>query len=228
MNVLVVAAHPDDEVLGCGGTIALHSQRGDRVDILIMAEGATSREEKRDRSKHQEELSNLAQSAHQASKILGVNSVELLNFPDNRLDSCDLLDIVKVIENKINRHQPEIIYTHHYGDINIDHQIIYQAVVTATRPLPNSCVKTVLCFEIPSSTEWRFSQPSLTFNPNWFVDISDTLNLKLEALEAYSSEMRPFPHVRSIQAVEYLARVRGAMIGEEGAEAFMLVRHIAK
>ena len=227
MNILVITAHPDDQVLGCGGAIARHSQKGDRVNVLIIAEGTTSRENQRNRDRQQKELSNLAKSAYKASEILGVNNLELLDLPDNRLDSCDLLDIVKIIEKGINKYQPEIIYTHHYGDVNIDHQIIYQAVITATHPLPNHPVKTVLCFEIPSSTEWQLSQPSLTFNPNWFVDISDTLNLKLKALEAYHSEMRSFPHPRSIQAVKYLARWRGATIGVESAEAFMLARHLS-
>ena len=226
MNILVIAAHPDDEVLGCGATIAKHSQQGDQINVLILAEGSTSRDIIRDREKHQTELSSLSQAAYKASKILGVNSIELLDFPDNRLDSCDLLDIVKIIEKAIHKYKPEVIYTHHYGDVNIDHQLINKAVITATRTIPNQDIKTVLCFEIPSSTEWQFSDPSLTFKPNWFVNISDTLNLKLQALKAYKSEMRPYPHPRSIRAVEYLARWRGSTIGVESAEAFVLTRHI--
>ncbi len=226
MNILVIAAHPDDEILGCGGAIAKHTQKGDRVDIMILAEGATSRDPQRNRDKRQNELSALAKAAQQASQILGVNSIELLKLPDNRLDSCDLLDLVKVVEEAIAKYQPKVIYTHHRGDLNIDHQLIHQAVVTACRPLSDSTVKTLLFFEIPSSTEWQIPHSATYFTPTWFVDISNTLQLKLKALEAYTSEMRPYPHPRSLQAVEYLARWRGATIGVEAAEAFILGRQI--
>jgi len=119
--VLVVAAHPDDEVLGCGGTIARHSDAGDQVQVLIAAEGATSRQQQRDRDQASHELSALAQAAHQAGAILGAQGVELLDLPDNRLDSLDRLDLIKQIEERIARHQPEVVYVHHAGDVNIDH-----------------------------------------------------------------------------------------------------------
>ena len=228
MNVLVVAAHPDDEVLGCGGAIAKHVQEGDRVHVLILAEGATSRNRERDRQQFQTELSDLEISANQASKILGVNSLFLHSFPDNRMDSCDLLDIVKVIEQAIEQYQPQIVYTHHSGDVNIDHRRIHEAVITSCRPLPNHSVHTLLFFEIPSSTEWQTSGSAPPFIPNWFIDISETLSLKLKALEAYQSEMRAYPHPRSLKAVEYLARWRGATIGVQAAEAFMLGRNLVK
>jgi len=228
MNVLVVSAHPDDEVLGCGGAIAKHITQGDQVHILILAEGATSRNLERDRQLFHEELSALETAAHQASKILGVNSLSLHDFPDNRMDSCDLLDIVKTIEQSIGQYQPQIVYTHHAGDVNIDHQLIHQATVTACRPVPNQPVQSLLFFEIPSSTEWQTSGSALPFIPNWFVDISETLECKLKALEVYESEMRPYPHPRSLESVEYLARWRGATIGVKAAEAFMLGRHLIK
>ncbi|NEQ36718.1 MAG: PIG-L family deacetylase [Okeania sp. SIO3I5] len=226
MKVLVIAAHPDDEVLGCGATIAKHALRGDVVHVLILAEGITSRDLQPDREKRNYELSALAEVPREAAKILGAASVELHNFPDNRLDSCNLLDIVKVVEQAIDKHQPEIIYTHHRGDLNIDHCYVHQAVVTATRPLPNRSVKTLLFFEIASSTEWQTPYSAPIFAPNWFVDVSDTISLKLKALEAYQSEMRPWPHARSIIALEHLAHWRGATIGVEAAEAFMLGRNI--
>ncbi len=226
MNILVIAAHPDDEVLGCGGTIAKHTQRGDLVDVVILAEGATSRDKKRDPQKRESELSQLSQAAHKAGEILGINSLNLYNLPDNRLDSCDLLDITKIVESKIIKHQPEIIYTHHSGDLNIDHQRIHQSVVTAARPLPESIVKTLLFFEIPSSTEWQTYGSLPPFTPNWFNDISETLDLKRKALEIYESEMRPYPHPRSLEAVEYLARWRGATVGVKAAEAFILGRNL--
>jgi LmbE family N-acetylglucosaminyl deacetylase len=225
-SVLVIAAHPDDEVLGCGGTIAKHNQQGDKVHILILAEGATSRDQQRDRGKRQCELAGLAQAAHQASKILGVSSLTLHDFPDNRLDRCDLLDVIKVIEQVISQHHPQIIYTHHSGDVNIDHRRIHEAVVTAARPMPDSLVKTLLFFEVPSSTEWQTPGSAPAFTPNWFMDISKTLSLKLNALEAYQSEIRPWPHTRSIAAIEHLARWRGASVGVEAAEAFILGRNL--
>jgi len=226
MNVLVIAAHPDDEVLGCGGTIAKHSQRGDKVHVLILAEGATSRDRQRERENRTSELSALAKAAHQGSDILGVSTLKLMDFPDNRMDSCDLLDVVKVVEKAIAQYSPEVIYTHHSGDLNIDHRITHQAVVTAARPLPGSLVKTLLFFEVPSSTEWQTPNSATGFNSNWFVDISDKLEIKLKALNAYQLEMRDWPHARSIDAVKHLARWRGATVGVEAAEAFVLGRKI--
>lgn len=226
MKILVIAAHPDDEVLGCGGTIAKHTQQGDRVHVLILAEGATSRTPQRDRQKLQNELSALAEAAHQASKILGVTSLTLHDFPDNRMDSCDLLDIIKVIEQEIIKYQPDTIYTHHNGDVNIDHRRIHEAVISATRPIPRSTVKTLLFFEVASSTEWQTPGSAPSFTPNWFVDISETLSLKMKALAVYESEMRPWPHARSITAIEHLARWRGASVGVEAAEAFILGRNL--
>ncbi|WP_048314272.1 PIG-L deacetylase family protein, partial [Crocosphaera watsonii] len=202
MNVLVVAAHPDDEVLGCGGTIAKHAQAGDHVHILIVAEGVTSRDYQRDLQQRQQQLSRLGETAEQAKEILGAKSLTLGDFPDNRLDSCDLLDIVKVVESIIAQYQPHIIYTHHCGDLNIDHRRVHQAVITAARPLPDSSTKTLLFFEIPSSTEWQIPGSGPSFFPNWFVDISSTLSLKIQALETYNSEMRPYPHPRSFKAVK--------------------------
>jgi len=226
VNILVVAAHPDDEVLGCGGAIAKHTQNGDQVHILILAEGATSRNLERDRKLVASELSALETAAHQASKILGVNSLFLHDFPDNRMDSCDLLDIIKIIEQAIDQYQPQIVYTHHVGDVNIDHQLIHKATVTACRPVPNRSIQTLLFFEVPSSTEWQTTGSASPFIPNWFVDISETLECKLNALEVYESEMRAYPHPRSVEAVEHLARWRGATIGVKAAEAFMLGRHL--
>lgn len=226
MNVLVVAAHPDDEVLGCGGTIAKHVREGDRVHVLILAEGATSRDLTRDRAQRKSELSALARAAHQASKILGITTLTLHDFPDNRMDSCDLLDIIKVVEGAIAQHQPNIIYTHHIGDLNIDHRCTSEAVVTAARPLPGNCINTLLFFEVPSSTEWQTPHSAPAFSPNWFVDISDTLGAKLKALEAYQSEMRPYPHPRSVIAIEHLVKWRGSSIGVEAAEAFIVGRNI--
>jgi len=224
--VLVVAAHPDDEVLGCGGTIARHVADGDQVQVLIVAEGATSRLEHRDRSQVGDQLSDLAKAAHKAGSILGVAGVELLDLPDNRLDSLDRLDLIKHIEFYINHYRPQVVYVHHSGDVNVDHRLLHEAVITACRPTPGHAVRRLLSFEVPSSTEWQPPGSASAFLPNWFVDISDQFNLKIDALEAYASEMRPWPHARSLKAVEYLGRWRGAQVGVEAAEAFCLLRQL--
>lgn len=225
-TILVIAAHPDDEVLGCGGTIAAHSQAGDKVHVVIMAEGMTSRLPKRNRSTFAKELKSLGQAARSANKILGAASVTLLDFPDNRMDSMDRLDITKAIEDLVNQHQPSMIYTHHVGDVNIDHRCIHDAVITACRPLPGQCVETILFWETSSSTEYQPPHSAAPFLPNWWNNISATLDLKIKALRAYHVEMRPWPHARSLEAVEHLAKWRGASIGVPAAEAFMLGRQI--
>ena len=226
-SVLIVAAHPDDEVLGCGGTIAHHADVGDQVQVLIVAEGATSRQQQRDRNQASDELSALAQAAQKAGAILGAKGVELLDLPDNRLDSLDRLDLIKQIEERIACHQPQVVYSHHAGDVNIDHRRLHEAVVTACRPTPGQPVLRLLSFEVASSTEWQPAGSAPAFHPNWFVDISSQWPRKREALEAYASEMRPWPHARSIEALEHLARWRGAQVGVEAAEAFCLLRQLS-
>ena len=226
MNILIVAAHPDDEVLGCGGSMAKWSQGGHQVHILIMAEGLTSRDKQRDRKSRKKELLMLGKSAKEASDILNVDSVELLNYPDNRMDSIDLLDIVKSVEEKITKLKPNIVLTHHIGDLNVDHQIVHKAVITACRPQPGQSVKRILSFEVPSATEWQSPSLGSPFVPNWYEDISDTLKLKIKALKAYESEMKDWPHPRSLIGVEHLAKWRGASCGLNLAEAFMLIREI--
>lgn len=226
-TVLVVAAHPDDEVLGCGGTIARHADSGDHVHVLIVAEGATSRQQLRNRGEASRELSALALAAKKAGKILGAKDVEFLDLPDNRLDSLDRLDLIKQIEERIDRLQPEVVYVHHAGDVNVDHRRLHEAVVTSCRPTPAHPVQRLLSFEVASSTEWQPPGSAPGFQPNWFVDISAHWPRKREALAAYASEMRPWPHARSIEALEHLARWRGAQVGVEAAEAFCLLRQLA-
>lgn len=225
-NVLVVAAHPDDEVIGCGGTIARHSDEGDKVQVLIVSEGVTSRQVQRDRLKVSETLSLLSQAAHSAAEILGAVGVELLDLPDNRLDSLDRLDLIKRIEEQIDRYQPTTVYVHHIGDVNIDHRRLHEAVVTACRPTPGHPVSQLFSYEVASSTEWQPSASAPAFQPNWFVDISVQWERKRQALEAYDTEMRPWPHARSIDAIEHLACWRGAQMGMPAAEAFCLLRHL--
>jgi len=227
-NILVVAAHPDDEVLGCGGTIARHAENGDRVHILIVAEGLTSRQEERCRSAMGIQLSDLKSAAWKAKEILGAADVELLDYPDNRLDSVDILDIVKEIEKRIKVIQPSTVYLHHSGDVNIDHHILHRAVITACRPTPKHCVKRLLAFEVPSSTEWQTIGSGKSFTPNWYVSIEDQMKKKLSALNEYSTEMKEWPHPRSLEAVKHLAHWRGSQVGYVAAEAFLLLRQICE
>jgi LmbE family N-acetylglucosaminyl deacetylase len=158
--------------------------------------------------------------------VLGANSVELLDLPDNRLDSLDRLDLIKQIELRVAHYEPQVVYVHHSGDVNVDHRRLHEAVVVACRPTPGHCVKRLLSFEVASSTEWQTPGSAPAFQPNWFVNISAQWQRKHEALEAYASEMRPWPHARSLAAVEHLARWRGSQVGVDAAEAFCLLRNL--
>lgn len=224
-TVAVIAAHPDDEVLGCGGTMAKHSESGDEVHVLILAEGVTSRDEVRDPQMRQDDLDSLRKASYIANDLLGVKSLSFENFPDNRMDSVDLLDIVKKVEEFLYTYQPSIVYTHFGGDLNVDHAIVNNAVITACRPVPDSAVRTILFFEVPSSTEWQINSTN-RFIPNWYIDITATLNIKAKAIELYESEMHSWPHSRSLEGVKYLSRWRGASIGVDTAEAFQLGRNL--
>ena len=225
MRVLVVAAHPDDEVLGCGGTIARMAKDGHDIYILILGEGSTSRSAQRDQA-DLAEVNGLREASLQAAKTLGVNEVFLRGLPDNRFDTAPLLDIVKVVEEFVVKLSPEVIYTHHGGDLNIDHALTFRAVLTATRPLKGQPVKEIYAFEIPSSTEWSFQQLEPVFRPNVFEDISETLEIKIEALSHYQTETRPFPHPRSAEALRAIAQRWGSVAGGEAVEAFELVRSV--
>ena len=215
-KVLVVAAHTDDEALGCSGTIAKHIANGDSVHLLFMTDGVASRSES-------EDADSRLTASQNAAKVLKVNTLTNLDFPDNKMDSIPLLDVVKEIEYKIAELQPEIIYTHHIGDLNIDHQITHKAVVTACRPQPDFCVKEIYAFEVLSSTEWQ-TPGVLPFSPNVFIDITDYIDIKKQVLEVYSEEMRQPPHSRSIDNTLRLNALRGNSVGVDYAEAFELIR----
>ena len=216
-SVLVVAAHADDEVLGCGATIKKHVDSGDQITIIFMTDGVGSRSvEATNASKR-----NLAKE--KALKLLGVGTSYQFAFPDNAMDSVPLVEVVRVIEDVIDKVKPQIIYTHFHGDLNVDHRICFDAVMTATRPAPNSCVKEVYGFEVLSSTEWQI-KPGLAFTPQMYVDVSDCFNDKIISLKAYNDEMRNSPHSRSFEHVEILGKHRGHTVGVKYAEAFMTYR----
>lgn len=221
MRVLAVAAHPDDEVLGAGATLARHARAGDTVDIVICAQGLLSRERTADEIA---QLLKLKDNARDAARRLGARPPTFLDFPDNAMDSVPLLDVVKRVEAVVGDLQPEVVYTHHPGDLNIDHQITCRAVLTACRPLPGSAVRAIHAWETLSATEWAPPQLGSPFLPNHFVDVEATLGAKLDALACYAGELRPFPHPRSAEGVRHLAGLRGSTAGFVAAEAFATLR----
>jgi LmbE family N-acetylglucosaminyl deacetylase len=224
-SILVVVAHPDDEVLGCGGTIARLTKEMKDVYVAILGEGIASRFNKRELA-DKSELKTLQNSSKRVAELLGVKELFLYDLPDNRFDTIPLLNIVKIIEALIDKVKPSTIFTHHGGDLNIDHSIIHRATLTAARPIAGQCVKKVYAYEVPSSTEWAFGQFTKGFQANVFVDISVSLEKKIKAMEIYESEARSFPHPRSPEALRALAKRWGATAGLEAAEAFELIREI--
>ena len=222
-SILVVVAHPDDEVLGCGGYLAKQAKRGHKVTVLCIADGVSSRSGTVD----PEELRIRREAARDAGRILGIDSISFGDFPDNQLDSVPLLKVVKFIQLALSATKPEVVLTHHQGDLNIDHSIVSRATLTACRPVPGSSVKTLLFFETPSSTEWSFGDVGASFSPNWYEDISGSMIQKIKALEAYKMELREWPHPRSAKSIKGLAEWRGSNCGLDSAEAFVLARRIS-
>jgi len=219
-SVLVIVAHPDDEVLGCGGTIVKHLKEGDDVAIVFMTNGESSRD-----NSNLDNITCRNKDCEEALKVMNVKSVMHFDFPDNMMDQVPLLEVTKSIETAIDKFKPSIVYTHFSDDLNVDHRITHQAVMTACRPQSWSPVKSIFCFEVLSATEWN-SHTKSKFNPNKFVDVSGVWSIKLLALEKYSKELRPFPHSRSIETIEALSIYRGATVGLKKAEAFQIERII--
>lgn len=224
MSILVIAAHPDDEVLGCGATIAKLGAEHE-VHIAILGEGITSRQDQSD-DESAAAVRRLQGDARSASKVLKAKSVSMDSLPDNRFDEMPLLEITKRVEQLIQEFQPTIVYTHHPGDLNVDHQITFRALLTATRPVSGCPVREIYAFEVPSSTDWAFQQVQPAFKPNVFVDVTSTIGAKVQGLKCYASEIRPFPHPRSEEALRAIARRWGSVIGTEYAEAFELIRSL--
>ena len=219
MKVLVVSAHPDDEVLGCGATIAKHSANGDPVRILIMSEGVTSRGG--DVQSLNKEIEERKAMAKEASKVLGVQRLSFGDLKDQVLDNIPLIMLCKLIESQLEYFKPDIVYTHCGECLNQDHRRVHEAVKVACRP-PTG-VKKILFFSIPSSTEWDMPAK---FSPDYFVDTTEFIQKKIEALRSYDFEMRPFPHSRSYEAISHLGSWWGASVGVRSAEAFKVGRII--
>lgn len=222
-QVLVVAAHPDDEVFGVGGTMACHVQQGDQVSVLLLTDGVTARHDVTEPQKA---------AARKACSALGVQDVRFADLPDQRLDGLPLLEVIKPISELIRELRPCVVYTHHRGDANQDHRAVFAATLVAVRPFGDHPIERVLCYEVASSTEWGPAFGEWAFLPNVFVDISATLESKLAAVEAYretfESEVKAYPHPRSPEAICIYAQQRGIIVGMRAAEAFVLVRELMK
>jgi LmbE family N-acetylglucosaminyl deacetylase len=225
-RVLVVCAHPGDEILGCGGTLALHVRRGDAVRVLITGDGWTSRVGSVEKAMAAIDLDVIERQSRAALGALGVHEVEYLRLPDNRFDTLPLLELAKDVERIKQQFDPTVVYTNSPYDLSVDQQKTFRAVVTACRPQPRDNHTDLLCFEVPSSTEWNVSSGTGSFAPNYFVDIDATLSAKLAAFQELSFEVRPWPHPRSTEAVEHQARSRGSAVGLAAAETFMLLRAV--
>lgn len=227
-NILIVVAHPDDELLGLGATMhRLIREFEIKTHVVILGEGVTSRSDQRDTSHWQKELQIHKSNIKTAQSAIGYHSVSVYDFPDNRFDTVPLLDIIKIIEKEKNNFKPEIIFTHHGGDVNIDHQRTFEAVITACRPMKNEKTKTIVTFETPSGTEWRASTDPKHFVPNCFIEVSEKdLQAKIKGMEAYEFEKRPYPHPRSPEALKIQAQRWGISNGIDFAEAFNIVRNI--
>ncbi len=220
-TVLVIAAHPDDEVLGCGGAIAYHRENGDTVRVLILGEGIAARAgvSAKEVKEKQETLRSHIARAHE---VLGTNAYSQLALPDQRFDAISLLEIMHLLEEVIKSYNPTLIYTHHAGDVNLDHTTVSRAVESVIRPIAHSNIREVRAFEVPSSSEWNFVRDP--FRPNVFISLTEKqLKKKVDAMREYSSEIRDFPHPRSLEYLEALARVRGGQSGSHAAEGFALV-----
>lgn len=225
MSTLVIAAHPDDETLGCGGTIAKLSSAGEKICIVILGQGIASRGVQ-NRTDEKQQIKTLREQSRTAAGILGTDSISFHDLPDNRFDTVPLLEVVRIIESYIKKIAPETIYTHHVGDLNIDHTITAKAAITAARPVPGCCVKKIFGFEVLSSTEWNFGAGSERFEPTLFNDITPYLDIKIKAMEAYENEICSFPHPRSRRGIKTLALQRGCMSGLDHCEAFSVIRII--
>jgi len=220
-KILVIAAHPDDETLGAGGTVARYAAEGSEVWVCIVCDGVTARHD---------ESGQQRKCAEDACEILGVSRVVFCNLPDQRLDGLSLIDVIAPIQACVDEFGPEIVLTHFKEDVNQDHRVVFEATMVATRPSPAQVVRTVMCYETASSTEWAAPFPGGVFAPNVFVDVAATLDRKVEAMACYAnthvSEVKEYPHPRSLEAVEIYAKRQGVVVGARAAEPFMLVRGV--
>jgi len=224
--ILVIAAHPDDEVLGCGGTIARLTAEGAEATVLILGEGITSRYGQR-ADADLELVAAHRERAQRAGALIGAKRVILIDFPDQKFETTPLLDITKTIEKTISEVCPDTIFTQHGGDLNLDHVLTFRATLTATRPMKGRTVKAVYAYPVASSSEWSFGRFAPRFEPNTYFDIATTLERKIAAMQIYESETRAFPHPRSPEALRAAAQYWGSHVGVMAAEPFQCIWRIA-
>lgn len=217
-RILVVCAHPDDETIGLGGTIAKHIENGDKVFVLIFTDGESGR------IKSNKKIIMRKNQAKKATSILGINEIKFLGYSDQMLDTKPSLVLVKQLEKIIKKWNPDTVYTHYWGDVNQDHRKVFDATLIATRPTPSSKIKRIICYEILSSTEWG----NENFKPNLFIEISKFLKKKIKAFKVYKYEINPFPHPRSEESIISRSRYWGSTVGTMNAEAFIILRDIVK
>jgi LmbE family N-acetylglucosaminyl deacetylase len=220
MSVVVVAAHPDDEILGAGATLARHVQSGMDVHAVVLAEGATSRYD-------DGMASQLQKAGMRAAEEIGFASIRFENLPDQRLDRVPMIEVTQLVEEILDELRPEIVYTHFPDDVNLDHGVVSRATWTACRPYRLPGLRRFAVFETPSSTEWAWPLDGCAFKPNLFVDVSSAMDAKLAAMEAYDIELRDYPHPRSIRALTERAASWGAVVGRRFAEPFVLLRDVS-
>ncbi len=215
-KIAAIFAHPDDEILGCGATMSKYSDKGSEINVLLLTNGYKSRES----NKFSKE--EFDKQIKDSLEKIGCFSLKKCDFPDNKMDSIPMLDIVKEIEHFLLKNKPDAIFTHFCGDLNIDHRIVFNAVITAARPI--SFKGKIFSSEINSSTEWNYSNN--VFRPNFFECVDNYIESKLEAMKAHENELMAWPHPRSIEGIRNLSKLRGQQIGVDHAEAFMLVRQV--
>ena len=226
-RIMIVVAHPDDEILGVGGTISLLVKMGSFVKVIILGEGITSRSESRNLKKDLGKLKFHKEDIVLAQTYLGYQELSVHNLPDNRFDTIPLLKIIKLVENEKKIFKPDVIFTHQMGDLNIDHQKTFEAVLTSIRPLKEEKVSALICFETLSGTEWISSGDPRKFSPNFFIELTEEeIIQKVEAMNSYRFEKRPFPHPRSKEGIRNRAQMWGISIGKQFAEAFQIIRTI--
>ena len=218
-TVAVIGAHPDDELLGAGGTLARHVLAGDEVHAIVVADGAGSRYPA-------ELISTLGKQAQRAAEVIGFTSLELLSLPDQRLDTIPMIELTQRLEGALGAIGPDIVYTHFPEDVNADHGLVARCAWTACRPYSQPKVRRFAVFETPSSTEWAWPMPATELRPNLFVDVTDTLETKIAAMECYETELRDYPHPRSARALRERAAYWGSHIGRPAAEPFMVLREV--
>lgn len=222
-HILVIAAHPDDEIYGMGGTIAKLVSEGKKVSLLIVTDGSTA--QYRDSKNLEQILQKKKQETANAAKQVGISAIYYGNLPDMRLDQTEHIAVNRVIENVIDEIRPDTVFTHFWGDVNLDHQCVYRSTLVAARPTAGQSVKELYCYRVPSSTEWQ-TTPHNAFIPNCFVDISAHTDQKTAAILAYETEIRAYPHPRSAQAVHALDTATGLRCGLGAAEEFILLRKV--